>query len=185
MSTQDTAQPNLPADTFTDDVDDEWNVAPPPRRRLHWTTAFLAVALIVVAAFAGGILAQKHWGGSSSGGFALPGGGNLPSGFQGATPNGATNTGRTGTTGGFPAGLAQGGFGGGTRGTVSYVAGDILYISTGSGSVVKVRVPKGLSVDRSVKAKASSIRPGETVVIQGETGSNGTVTATGVTVAAD
>ncbi|MGZ8783482.1 MAG: hypothetical protein ACXWZB_08300, partial [Gaiellaceae bacterium] len=131
-------------------------------------------ALIVVAAFAGGILAQKHWGGSSSGGFALPSGGNLPSGFPGATSGGAAPTG-----GGF-----GGGFGGGTRGTVSYVDGNVLYVSTGSGSVVKVRVPKGLSVDRTVKANASSIRPGETVVVEGTAGANGTVKATGVTVTA-
>ncbi len=73
---------------------------------------------------------------------------------------------------------------GGTRGTVSYIDGNILYVSTGTGSVVKVRIPKGLSVDRTVKAKASSIRPGETVVVQGATGANGTVNATGVTVTA-
>jgi hypothetical protein len=184
MSTHDTAELQLPADTLADGFDDDWDVAPPPRRRLHWTTAVLSVALVVVAAFAGGILAQKHWGGSSSGGFALPGGGNLPAGFPGAASNGAASSGRTGTNSGFPAGLGQGGFGGGTRGTVSYVDGDVLYISTGSGSVVKVRVPKGLSVDRTVKAKAASIRPGETVVVQGSAGTNGTVNATGVTVTA-
>ena len=182
MSTQDSAQLDPSADTLTDGFDDDWDVAPPPRRRLHWTTAVLIVALIVVAAFAGGILAQKHWGGSSSSGFTLPTGGNLPAGFPGAATGGATTTGGSGSTSGFPAGLAQGGFGGGTRGTVSYVDGDILYVSTGSGSVVKVRIPKGLTVDRTVKAKASSIRPGETVVVQGATGTNGTVKATGVTV---
>lgn len=172
MSTQDSPDLHLPAGTLTDGFDDDpdWEVAPPPRRRLHWSTAFLIVALIVVAAFAGGILAQKHWGGSSSGGFALPSGGNLPSGFPGATSGGAASTG--------------GGFGGGTRGTVSYVDGNVLYVSTGSGSVVKVRVPKGLSVDRTVKANASSIRPGETVVVEGTAGANGTVKATGVTVTA-
>ena len=174
MTTQDSAELPLPPDTLADGYDDDWDVAPPPRRRLHWTTAVLVVALIVVAAFAGGILAQKHWGGSSSGGFALPSGGNLPSGFPGATSGGAASTG-----GGF-----GGGFGGGTRGTVSYVDGNVLYVSTGSGSVVKVRVPKGLSVDRTVKANASSIRPGETVVVEGTAGANGTVKATGVTVTA-
>ncbi len=183
MSTQDSTQLGPLADTLADGFDDDWDVAPPPRRRLHWTTAVLIVALIIVAAFAGGIFAQKHWGGSSTGGFVLPGGGNLPTGFPGAT-SGGTNPpgGRTGSTAGLPADFGQGGFGGGTRGTISYVDGDVLYVSTGSGSVVKVRVPKGLSVDRTVKAKASSIRPGETVVIEGATGANGTVNATGVTV---
>jgi hypothetical protein len=185
MSTQDSTQLDPLADTLADGFDDDWDVAPSPRRRLHWTTGVLIVALITVAAFAGGIFAQKHWGGSSSAGFTLPNGGSLPSGFPGAATGGTASTGRSGSSTGFPAGLTQGGFGGGTRGTVSYIDGNILYISTGSGSVVKVRVPKGLSVDRSVKAKASSIRPGETVVVQGKTGSNGTVTATGVTVAAD
>ena len=183
MSTEESAQLDPMADTLTDGFDDDWEVAPPPRRRLHWSTAFLIVALVLVAAFAGGILAQKHWGGSSTSGFALPGGGNLPTGFPGATSGGANSPGgRTGSTAGLPAGVGLGGFGGGTRGTISYVDGNVLYVSTGSGSVVKVRIPKGLSVDRTVKAKASSIRPGETVVIQGATAANGTVNATGVTV---
>jgi hypothetical protein len=185
MTTQDSQDLQLPADTLADGFDDDadWEVAPPPRRRLHWTTAVLVIAAAAVAAFAGGILAQKHWGGSSSSGFTVPGGGRLPSGFPGATAGGATTTG-TGSASGFPASLAQGAFGGGTRGTVSYVDGDILYVSTGSGSVVKVRVPRGLAVDRTVKAKASSIRPGETVVVQGTAGANGAVKATGVTVTA-
>ena len=178
MSTHDTAQLDPLADTIADDFDDDWDVAPPPRRRLHWTTTLLIVALIVVAAFAGGIFAQKHWGGSSSGGFTLPNGRNLPSGFPGAATGGATAD----AGGGLPAGLTPGGFGNGTRGTVSYIDGNILYVSTGTGSIVKVRVPKGLTVDRTVTAKTASIRPGETVVIQGETGTNGTVDATGVTV---
>jgi hypothetical protein len=184
MSTQDSTQQDLLADTLADDFDDDWEVAPPPRRRVHWTTAVLIVALIIVAAFAGGIFAQKHWGGSSSAGFTLPNGGSLPSGFPGAATGGTASTGRSGSSTGFPAGLTQGGFGGGTRGTVSYIDGNILYISTGTGSVVKVRIPKGLTVDRTVTAKASSIRPGETVVVQGATGTNGTVKATGVTVTA-
>ncbi len=182
MSTQDSPDLHLPAGTLTDGFDDDpdWEVAPPPRRRLHWTTAALIVAVIIVAAFAGGIFAQKHWGGSSSSGFTLPTGRNLPAGFPGAATGGAATNGG----GGLPTGLAQGGFGGGTRGTVSYIDGNILYISTGTGSVVKVRIPKGLTVDRTVTAKASSIRPGETVVVQGATGTNGTVKATGVTVTA-
>lgn len=187
MSTQDSAQLDPTqldplADTLADGFDDDWDVAPPPRRRLHWTTAVLIVALVVVAAFAGGIFAQKHWGGSSSGGFTLPTGGNLPAGFPGAATGGTAPTGGSGTTGGFPSGLTQGGFGGGTRGTVSYIDGNVLYVSTGTGSVVKVSIPKGLTVDRTVSAKATSIRPGETVVVQGAAGANGTVKATGVTV---
>jgi hypothetical protein len=182
MSTQDSAQLDPLADTLADGFDDDWDVAPPPRRRLHWTTAALIVALIVVAAFAGGIFAQKHWGGTSSSGFTLPNGGSLPAGFPGAATGGTTPTGGSGATGGFPTGLTQGGFGGGTRGTVSYIDGNVLYVSTGTGSVVKVRIPKGLTVDRTVTAKASSIRPGETVVVQGAAGTNGTVKATGVTV---
>jgi hypothetical protein len=168
MTSQDSPDLHLPAGALTDGFDDDpdWEVAPPPRRRLHWSTTFLIVALIVVAAFAGGILAQKHWGGSSSGGFALPGGGNLPAGFPRATSGGAAST---------------GGFGGGTRGTVSYVDGNVLYVSTGSGSVVSTR-PEGLSVDRTVKANARrSVREPSS---SRDCRANGTVKATGVTVTA-
>ena len=160
----------LSDDTFADEVvDDDWDMAPPPKRRLHWTTACLVLAVIAVMAFAGGILAQKHWGkASAAGGFAFTRGGSLPAGFPanlGAAAGGA------------------GGFGSaGTRGTVSYVQGTTLYVTTASGSVIKVRVPKGVSVDRTLKAKFSGIRPGESVVIQGSTAGNGTVKATSVTV---
>jgi hypothetical protein len=182
MSTQDSAELDPLADTLADGFDDDWDVAPPPRRRLHWTTAALIVGVIIVAAFAGGIFAQKHWGEESSGGFTLPTGGSLPAGFPGGATGGTAPTSGSGSTSGFPANLAQSGFGGGTRGTVSYIDGNILYVSTGTGSVVKVRIPKGLTVDRTVTARAASIRPGETVVIQGAAGTNGTVNATGVTV---
>jgi hypothetical protein len=157
----------LPESSFTDEIDaDDWDVAPPPKRRLHWTTVFLSFAAIAVLAFAGGIVAQKHWGKTSSGGF--PGGGGLPAGFA------ANLGGAGGGAGGFGAAA--------TTGTVSYIQGTTLYVTTTSGSVVKVRVPKGVPVGRTVEAKASGIRPGESVVIQGSKAGNGTVQATSVTV---
>ncbi len=176
MTTQEEIGAELPKDAlvrddaFADDVaDDGWDMAPPPKRRLHWTTAFLVLAVIAVVAFAGGILAQKHWGkASAAGGFAFTRGGSLPAGLPanlGAAAGGA------------------GGFGSaGTRGTVSYIQGTTLYVTTASGSVIKVRVPKGVSVDRTVKARVSGIRPGESVVVQGSIATNGTVKATSVTV---
>jgi hypothetical protein len=172
MSAHDQIETTLPdpVDAFADDTfdNDDWDVAPAPKRRMHWTTLVLALGVACVIAFAGGILAQKHWGKASTGGFTFPGGGSLPAGL-------AANLGS--------AAGGAGGFGGaGTTGTVSYIQGTTLYVTTASGSVVKVRVAKGVPVSRTVESKASGIRPGESVVIQGTTADNGTVKATSVTV---
>ena len=169
MSAHDQIETTLPdpADAFAVDAldnDDEWDVAPPPKRRMHWTTLLLALGVACVLAFGGGILAQKHWGKASSAGFAFPGGGNLPAGL-------AANL---GSAAGFGAA--------GTTGTVSYIQGTTLYVTAASGSVVKVRVSKGVPVSRTVESKVSGIRPGESVVIQGSKAGSGTVKATSVTV---
>ena len=179
MSAHDQIETTLPdpADAFAVDAldnDDEWDVAPPPKRRMHWTTLLLALGVACVLAFGGGILAQKHWGKASSAGFAFPGGGSLPAGLT------ANLGGAGGGAGGFG---APGGFGAaGTTGTVSYIQGTTLYVTAASGSVVKVRVLKGVPVSRTVESKVSGIRPGESVVIQGSKAGSGTVKATSVTV---
>jgi len=169
MSAHDQIETTLPdpADAFAVDAldnDDEWDVAPPPKRRMHWTTLLLALGVACVLAFGSGILAQKHWGKASSAGFAFPGGGSLPAGL-------AANL---GSAAGFGAA--------GTTGTVSYIQGTTLYVTAASGSVVKVRVLKGVPVSRTVESKVSGIRPGESVVIQGSKAGSGTVKATSVTV---
>ena len=175
MSTQDSAQLDPLADTLADDFDDDWDVAPPPRRRTplddrsphrrpHHRRG----------------LRRRHLRPEALGRIGI----DRPQVAERRQPPRRLPRRSNRRRGGLPTGLTQGGFGGGTRGTVSYIDGNILYVSTGTGSVVKVSIPNGLTVDRTVTAKASSIRPGETVVVQGTAATNGTVKATGVTVTA-
>jgi len=182
MSTHEHIGTTLPdaVGPFADDTldnDDDWDVAPPPKRRMHWTTLLLALAVAGVLAFGGGILAEKHWGKTSSAaGFTFPGGGSLPAGFPQSL---AAAAGSGGATTGLP------GLGGNSiTGTVSYVQGATLYVSTATGTVTKVVVPKGLSVTRTISSPPASIRPGEAVVVQGKAARDGAVRATGVTVTA-
>ncbi len=72
--------------------------------------------------------------------------------------------------------------GGATTGTVKLVDGNTIYLSQADGSIVKVTTsPSGTTVTKTVASSVSAIQPGETLVVQGSTGSDGTVTATRVT----
>ncbi|HEY6889230.1 MAG TPA: hypothetical protein VI300_15660, partial [Solirubrobacter sp.] len=62
-------------------------------------------------------------------------------------------------------------------GQVSSVDGKTLYVDDASGNTVRVRLAKGGSVTRTAKADPTAIHPGDTVIVQGETASSGTVVA--------
>jgi len=153
------------------------DLLPPQRRKgVPRITLILGVCVLAAAAFLGGVQAQKQWGDNNSSG----GRGNFAARFGngGFGATGANGTGTTGTdgqrTGGF------GGRGGGfTTGTVKMVQGSTIYVTTTDGNVVKVSVPAGTSVTKSVTTKVSGIKPGDTVTAVGTT-SNGVVKATTV-----
>jgi hypothetical protein len=160
------------------------DLLPPSRRKgLPRVTVVLGAAVFVAAAFLGGVQAQKTWGDGGS-----PGGrGNLGR-FAAANGLGNGNGGNgatTGTNGGqAPQGAPGGGFfrsGGFTTGTVKLVQGSTIYVTTQDGNTVKVSVPATTSVTKTVTAKVSSIKPGDTVTAIGST-SNGVVKATTVRV---
>ena len=173
MATLDSEFPSQPYDD--DDVDAE-PLTLPAKRRLPMLTAVLAVALLIAGAFIVGAEVQKHWGASSSGS-STGGASSFASRFGGA--------GRTGTTTGS-AGARAGAFGalaggGATIGTVSVIKGTTLYVTDTSGNTVKVVVPVGTSVSKTVTTNVKGIRPGQTVVVRGTTGKNGNVTAQSIT----
>jgi hypothetical protein len=164
-------------------IDDEtdWDDAPiVPRARMPRPTKLLLVVVLAAAAFAGGIFAQRHWGkssGSGSGGSAS----SAASRFAGAGAGGS-GAGRrfggaaTGTTGG------AGAFGGATIGQVAYLRGSTLYVTTTDGNTVKVAVPRGTPVTKSVTTTVRAVRPGDTVVVRGSAGKGGTVSAQSVSI---
>jgi hypothetical protein len=165
--------PNL-ATGIDDDVD--WDDAPiVPRARMPRPTKLLLVVVIAAAAFAGGIFAQRHWGkGSGSGGSTSA----AASRFG---DNRSVTGRRFGGSTGASTGTA-GAFGGATIGQVAYLKGTTLYVTAADGNTVKVAVPRGTPVTKSVTATVRAVKPGDTVVVRGSTGKNGTVTAQSVSI---
>jgi hypothetical protein len=141
-----------------------------PKRWWSRITLALCALLILVGGFAGGLEAQKQWG---------------------------TSTTATNPTGGFPTGgFPTGGFAGGgqpggtaattataagTAGTVKTVDGTTIYVQTADGKVVTVKLDGKTTVSTTGKGKLADVKPGQSVTVQGTTGTDGTVTATSVT----
>ncbi len=90
-----------------------------------------------------------------------------------------------GTPGGQQAGAGQqgGGFRGGrgTTGTVDRVDGTTVYVKTAQGDDVKVSTSDSTTVGVTQQGKLSDLKPGATVVVQGQAGSDGTVAAQAIT----
>ena len=155
------------SDNFEDDSDDEWHVQTPTKRvGMRIPTAVLIALLIAAGAFWGGAAVQRSRG---SGSTALAG---IAARFRGL-----------GGTGGGAAGgrlFGGGGAAAGTVGTVTEVNGSTLYITNSSGALVKVVLNSSTKITRTSTAKSAQLSLGDTVVIQGTTAKNGTVSAASV-----
>jgi hypothetical protein len=164
---------DLDEDPFDDDLADQLEQRA-PRLKPNRLTLALAGALLIVVGFVGGSLSQKQWGGGSS----------TPTNpFAGA---GA----RTGASAfpGLGASGAPGGFGGqgaspasSITGTVKLVDGTTVYIVTSDGRVITVKTSGSTSVQVAQKGSLSDLTAGSTVTISGQTGTDGTVTASTIT----
>lgn len=130
-----------------------------PKRRWTRITAALGGLLMVVGGFAGGIEVEKQWGASST-----------------------TATGPAGGfTGGFPGGGQPGGTATtGTTGTVQKVDGTTIYVQTADGTVVTVKTDSGTAVSTATDGQLADVKAGQSVTVQGATGTDGSVTATSV-----
>lgn len=154
---------------MTDSVLDTELPARPRRRLVTPVTAALLAVVLIALGFSGGVLVQKSTGTSTP-----TAAGARPS-FAGGGPPGAQQ-GRGGTQAG-----------GGAQATIGEVAskdGRTLYVKGSDGNTIKVRLGANAKVARTATASAKAIHPGDTVVVQGAAGSNGTVKATSVTATA-
>lgn len=157
-------------DAFADDDADELDEEPPARRRRSVPPLAIGLSAVVIAGlgFIGGVQVQKRSGDDANGG----------------TPAGLAAMMQAGGPGGAGADGARGGAGGasssGTTGEVANVKGSKLYVTTADGSTVEVSVGRSATVQRVVSADADEIRPGDTVIVTGTTGDDGTVKATAV-----
>ncbi len=169
-----------PAETAGDDLP-AMLAARRPTRRLPPLTTILAALVLLAAGTAGGAWAQKRWGTDQSGGSgraAFAGFAAARAAAGGGAATGAGRTGAPGATGGFG---ARGGFGNATIGTVRLVDGKTLYVATTSGGIVRVKTAAGTTVRVTKSGSLKSLSPGQTVIVQGATAKDGSVTATSIT----
>jgi uncharacterized protein DUF5666 len=178
-------QPEL--DDFTQD-----QLPGRPRRKLLTKLTVPLLALLLAAGgFLGGIEVEKsHTSGSPAGGLASSSAvsalrARFATGFPGAG-GASSGTGRSGArSGGFPGGGAGfpggfGGAGGGTTGTISSISGDSIVLKTTSGNSIKVNLTSATTLKKDLHVKRGSIRPGDTITVDGITGKNGSIKASSI-----
>jgi hypothetical protein len=188
MTEQRTAEQNVAFDDYDEALpDDGWEdedplqrdalAGRPPRKLVTPVTAGLGAVLVAGLGFIGGVEVQKDHGGTSHGTNA--GAGALPGRGGGTPPGGAAGRGRAGARGG------RGGAAGfqqlGTMGSVANTDGNTIYLKGNDGTTVKVGLGSNGKVTRTAATNAKSIHPGDTVIVQGRKGRDGTIKATQVT----
>jgi hypothetical protein len=129
------------------------------RRFTTLPVASLAALALAAAGFYGGAQVEKGQGGSAS------------SAVSARAAGGAAGGPAAGGTSATSA----------TTGTVKSTNNGTLTITTSDGKAVKVEPTADATVTRNATSDATEVHPGDTVVIEGKTASNGTVTATRVT----
>jgi len=178
MSATDYDAPEREWEGYEDEI-----VLPQRPRRRYWSpaTATLTALLVGALGFYAGVRVEKTQLPSSpktAGGLAA-----LAAGRAGAAGGAGTRAlaGRGGTSALFGGGgRFAAAFGGGSFGTVSSISGNTLYVTEASGNVIKVELSSATRITKSVGVGRSAIRPGDTVSVQGVSGSGGTVAATAV-----
>lgn len=159
------------------DVTDE--LTAPPRRRLPALTLVLGAGVFATVGFLAGVEVQKDDAGKGAGGQSFGGAqaasqyGGRGAGAPAGTGQGAGAQPGTGTGASSAAGV--------TTGTVKVVDGSFIYVSDSSGTIIKVKTDAGTKIQVTQDGKALDLTPGDTVVVRGATGEDGSVTATTVT----
>lgn len=137
------------------------------------TLGLIAVVLLGVG-FAGGMITdrQTHKTDNTASVSANGPGGTTGRRFPYGGPGG-TNGGNNGGNGGA--------FGGFTAGTVERVDGTTVYLKTQDGKEVKVTTTGDTTVRLSSDGKVADLQAGQTVAVQGQTGTDGSVAARSIT----
>ena len=147
-----------------------------PRAKLPSLTLVLAAIVVASAGFLGGALVGKHYGSSGSSAAAA---------FRGLAAARATASASPGASGGTGSGFAGrggGAFGAGnaTVGTIKLIDGATVYVQTTAGDIVQVATSAGTKVTVSSTVPVTSLRPGQTVIVEGSKNSSGAVAATSI-----
>jgi hypothetical protein len=160
-------------------ADGDLTVALARRPKLQLPSLTLTLTIVVVAGLGclGGIFLGEHFGGSSSSPAAAfrEFAGAAATASTGAGGSASSTSGLTGRGGGL-----FGGSGGATFGTVKLVDGNIVYVQTETGGIVQVSTSSSTKVTISSSGTLKDLLPGQTVIVEGKTGSNGSVAATSI-----
>ncbi|GAA0385326.1 hypothetical protein Acor_80070 [Acrocarpospora corrugata] len=156
----------LEVSPYGDDLDREL-MARPVRAKTSKLTVTLAAGVVLMAGVLLGIQAQKLWGASGTNdrqalvAGMLSGQGGSRQGGQGGTGTGAGALGNT------------------TFGTVKLVDGNKIYVEA-NGATTVVTTTGDTKIQISKEGKVGDIKPGSTVIVQGERDADGNVAATTV-----
>jgi hypothetical protein len=145
------------------------------KRGVNKVTLGLIGAVLLVASFFGGIATHAALAKPATQNPAASG--NRPFG-NGQFPGG-NGTGRNGTGNGTGAN-GNGGFRG-TAGTIDHVDGTDVYVKTQDGRTVKVTTTDSTQVRITQQGKVTDLKQGQTVIVQGTTGTDGSVSAQAIT----
>ncbi|MGO9344413.1 MAG: DUF5666 domain-containing protein [Acidimicrobiales bacterium] len=149
---------------------EDWPARGPAKGiRMAWPVAVLFVLLIAGGGIWGGAALQRSQG-STTGASSIASA--LASRFAGARGSTGARSFGSGSTAA-------------ATGTVTEIQGSTLYVTNASGNLVEVKVNPSTTVTRNAKTKLSGLAPGDTVVVEGTTAKNGTVTAASVAATAE
>jgi hypothetical protein len=132
------------------------------KRSVNRLTIGLGAAVVLVAVFFGGVATHAALADEPATAGARPG--------QGSRPGGVGVPGQGGGVGAR-----------GTIGTIDRIEGGEIYVKTPDGRTVKVSTSDSTEVRVSQEGELADLQTGLTVVVQGSTGSDGTVTAQTIT----
>jgi hypothetical protein len=147
------------------------------------TSVILAGLVLVTAGFIGGVQVQKANGttaNATSNGFNRQNGGRnfeglgaggFPNFGQGGFGQGGTGTGGTGTGSSRNA----------TTGKIKLVDGNTVYVELTDGTIVTVKVSDTTKISSSSTITVKDLKAGAAVTVQGQEGSDGTITAGSIT----
>jgi len=137
--------------------------------RASWTVTVLVALLLIVSGLSLGAYLQRAHPATAS--TTAGAGGRFGAGF-------ASAAGAASATGTSSAGSSV------TSGTVTDIIGNTLYVTNASGALVAVKVTSSTTIDRNASSSLSSLKPGDTVTVQGPTQKNGSVQAATVSATA-
>lgn len=159
--TQPTPEEIVASPAVVGDLDKEMKAVAKPFGKV---TLILGGILVIAVAFGGGAWTHSALAGSSTPTRGGGGGQARPSG-QAQAPGGR-----------------QGSFGrGSTAGTIERVDGSTVYVKTAQGKEVAVSTSDSTTVNVTQPGKLTNLKAGATVLVQGQAGADGKVTAQSIT----